>query len=154
MSITKEIPDFMLIERRIFNVTQETLFNAWVQAEALQVWFGAGDLHVESVELDLKVGGEYKIGLRKEGGDLFYHRGEYQEITPHDRLVFTWLLEDKGCSDCSGEHGETIVTVNFIEKGRQTELVLRHEKLPSEASRSNHSMGWNACFDILASYLK
>ncbi len=148
----KEIPDFMLVEKRMFNVSQKVLFNAWVEPEALQVWFGAGDLYVESVEVDLQVGGQYRIGLKKDQNNLFYHTGKYKEITPYEKLVLTWLLDGKDCDGCTGEHAETIVTVKFIAKGDQTELVLQHEKLPSEASRNNHSKGWNACFDILAKY--
>ncbi|MFN2567322.1 MAG: SRPBCC domain-containing protein, partial [Gemmatimonadaceae bacterium] len=45
--------------------------------------------------------------------------------------------------------GESVVTVEFHEQGRSTEVVLRHEGLPTEKEIADHQHGWNGCLDKL-----
>ncbi len=147
-----KLPDFFLQERRLFKASRAKLFQAWTDAEALKSWFGPEGVTIETVEVDLRVGGEYCFGMRPDGSPLFYHRGNYLEIIKDEKLVFSWLLEGQDCDGCTGEHGETVVTVEFLQKGEMTELVLSHEKLPSEEARDNHSLGWNGCLDNLEGF--
>lgn len=148
-----KLPEFFLQEKRLFKASKAALFKAWTDADALKKWFGPEGVTIESVEVDLSVGGEYSFGMKPENSPLFYHRGNYLEIVDNEKLVFSWLLEGQDCDGCSGEHGVTIVTLEFLEKDGMTELVLSHEKLPSEESRANHSLGWSGCLDSLGEYL-
>ncbi len=56
------------------------------------------------------------------------------------KLVYTWSIDDGG--------GETsLVTVQFEPRGGDTEIIVVHEDLPSEAVRESHAAGWTGCLD-------
>jgi uncharacterized protein YndB with AHSA1/START domain len=69
--------------------------------------------------------------------------GRYLEVNPPERLVFTWQWE-------TGEaHDETVVTLEFIDRAGKTELVLTHERFPTDSARAHHDQGWVGCLDRL-----
>jgi uncharacterized protein YndB with AHSA1/START domain len=68
--------------------------------------------------------------------------GVYREVDPPKKVVYTWTWE-------GGPVTETLVSVEFIERGAATEVVLRHEGLPSDEERAKHEHGWTGCVDKL-----
>ena len=52
------------------------------------------------------------------------------------------------------EVGETLVTVEFLEQGESTELVLTHERLPHAEAVEGHRQGWTACMEVLSNYIE
>ena len=52
-----------------------------------------------------------------------------------------------------GELQGTRVTVEFLEQGQSTEVILRHEWLPDTASYQSHERGWIGCLEVLAAHL-
>ena len=75
--------------------------------------------------------------------------GEYRELQPGKKIVFTWQWEDE--EDC--ENHVSIVTVELTDRDNGTELRLTHERLPNEASRDGHTRGWNSAFDKLEKFV-
>ena len=69
--------------------------------------------------------------------------GEYLEIVPPEKLVFTWSND--------GLVKNSKVTIELFEKGSQTELVLTHE-LPQDVIE-RHRHGWANCLDHLEALL-
>jgi len=69
--------------------------------------------------------------------------GEYVEIVPDERLVFTWSWETGGVKN-------TLVSVTFRRLEEGTELELLHEQLPERDAVREHTQGWTACLDNLA----
>ncbi|MDT8446483.1 MAG: SRPBCC domain-containing protein [bacterium] len=71
---------------------KEQVYLAWTEAEQLSQWFKPPGFSVELCEVDAKVGGQFKLHLRSEMGDLYPTQGQYQEVTPNQRLVYidTW----------------------------------------------------------------
>lgn len=65
-------------------------------------------------------------------------------LDPPRKLVYTWLWE----TDL--EVAETLVTVEFHDRGGSTGIVLTHELFPNDEARGRHEMGWTGCFDKLA----
>ena len=134
---------------RYFDSPVETVFAAWTQAEQLKRWHAPGDITVGSAEVDLKVGGRYRIEMlhpEESGGDKSIVSGEYLEIEPNRRLVYTWGWEGP-------ERAETLVTLQFAAKENGTELTLTHERFATEEARDKHQFGWNGCLDKLQSQL-
>ena len=129
--------------RRTFAASRERVFDAWTRAEELRKWFAPGPLTTAVAESDLRVGGKYRITMRGPDGKEHTVRGVYQIIDPPRRLVYTWKWDDKPSA------GESTVTVEFNEQGRSTEVVLRHEGLPSDKEVAEHTHGWNGCFEKL-----
>ena len=73
----------------------------------------------------------------------------YQEVSPPEKLVFTWAFEKMAGDDPDFVPAETLVTVEFIDKNGATEVVLTHERFPDEHMRDEHQAGWGGCLDGL-----
>jgi uncharacterized protein YndB with AHSA1/START domain len=129
--------------RRTLAAPRERVFNAWTRAEELKKWFAPGPLTTAVAEVDLRVGGRYRITMRGPDGVEHTVGGVFQVIEPPSRLVYSWKWEDKPSA------GESTVTVEFTEHGRSTEVVLRHEGLPSDKEVADHRQGWDGCFEKL-----
>lgn len=131
---------------RTFAAPREEVFDAWTNPEVLRRWWAAGpDWDTPAAEVDLREGGRYSLSMRNpESGDTHTVVGEYREVRPPERLVYTWAWEGE-----SPEPGETVVTVEFGDRGGETEVVLVHEGLSSEHSRGVHEHGWNGVLENL-----
>ena len=145
-----DIQNYNLSLTRDFNAPRETVFQAWTDPEVLSKWFGPRGVMCESAEIDLRVGGKYQFTLKLPDGTISNHKGEYREIDPPNKLVFTGILDGQGCSGSAGYIAETVVTIEFQERGDATRLILTHDFLPSEESKESHAFGWNGSFDRLA----
>ena len=130
-----------------FAVSQEQVFAAWTDPESVRRWFGPRDFSNPSDEMDVRVGGAYRIAMRGPDGETFYAVGTYREVSPPERLVFSWGWE------ASPDARESIVTVEFFERGGGTEVVLTHVGLADTASRDSHQDGWDGTLERLAAVL-
>ena len=79
--------------RRTYAAPRERVFQAWTEAEQLKKWFGPDFCMCPVFELDLRVGGRYRFILEESEG-RHIAVGEYVEITPPDKLVFTMKWEN------------------------------------------------------------
>jgi len=92
----------------------------------------------------------YRFGILEPGKDAPYVAyGVYQEVIEPEKLVFTWAFENMPSDDPDFVPAETLVTVQFIDKGDATEVVLTHERFPDEHMRDEHQGGWFGCLDGL-----
>jgi uncharacterized protein YndB with AHSA1/START domain len=133
--------------RRIFDAPRERVFRAWTEAEALKRWFAPENVSVVLSEADVVVGGEYRVHMQAPD-KLHQVRGRYREVDPPRRLVFTWQWETN-----ADEH-ETLVTVEFEDRGDQTEVVLRHDGFRNDEERAGHAQGWDGVLAKLVDELK
>jgi uncharacterized protein YndB with AHSA1/START domain len=145
-SATSCAPPILTI-RRVFNESIERVFQAWTDAEILVSWFGPVGFTVTKSEIDLRKGGEYLIVIRSPEGETIKHFGEYVEVFPPQRLVFTWLLENQACRGSRNQCTETLVSIDFKPAGEYTEVLLTHERLPSKEAYDGHMFGWSSTFD-------
>jgi uncharacterized protein YndB with AHSA1/START domain len=151
MASTKPETATSLQIRRILRHPPEKVFRAWTDPEALRSWFAPGPEYSTRIHrLDLRKGGHYRVEMKSPDGKVHTVAGAYREIRPPSRLVFTWQWEDK---PDRGDAGDTLVTLELFDRYGSTELVLTHERLPSEAERDEHHKGWNGCLDQLKKYL-
>ena len=148
MAIAQPTTETALRITRTFRASREKVFRAWTEPEALKRWFAPDDAFDTRVLLfDSRPGGRYRIDMRKDDASHIV-AGEYREVRPPERLVFTWKWEnhpERGTED-------TIVTLEFLDHGGSTELVLTHERFPDAAIRDDHNKGWTGCLDRLARY--
>lgn len=132
---------------RTFPAPREKVFKAWTEAQALKAWFAPSDKYVTRIPvLEPRVGGRYRIEMEFEG-KAHVVVGTYREVQPPEKLVFTWKWETEPA------HGETVVTIEFLDRGGRTEVVLTHEKFPSDAARDEHNKGWTGCLDRFGQYV-
>jgi len=138
--------DAAVIVRRTFPASRENLFRAWSDPAELAEWFSPEGYCNPSVDAEVRAGGHFRIALQKlPDGEPFYVRGEYRLVDFPARLVFTWTWEDPAMNV-----RDTVVTVDFVESGQGTEIVLMHELLPEER-RESHAHGWTSILTRLAS---
>jgi uncharacterized protein YndB with AHSA1/START domain len=110
---------------------------------------------LQSVKLNARPGGRYRIQVRRSDGEFLTTVGTYREVKPPERLVFTWAFEKDGSGEEFGEVEpcEMLVTLEFRARGKQTELSLTHEKFASAESRDRHEQGWTRCLHELEKYI-
>lgn len=135
--------------QQIIPAPREKVFAAWTDPEQLKKWFGPNEaFKVPSVLIDLKVGGIYRIEMLAPDGSTHTAHGEYLEILPPEKLVFTWGWEGN-----AEFPKNTRVTVKFIAKGDTTEIQLSHELLPSVDSKRLHGEGWTGSLQRLQQFM-
>lgn len=124
---------------QLFPAAKDRVFRAWTEKDALEKWFGPEGLRTTVLELELNEGGRYRFQMAGPEGPPVDVYGQYVEIVPEEKLVFTWRWEDweNGVSD-------SLVTVEFKEKGQFTEVQLTHTQLPSEEQVNAHTFGWTS----------
>lgn len=79
--------------RRFFKAPPALVFQAWTDPEFLRNWWGPRHLEIVSCDVDLRVGGGYRIVHRAPDGQQFAFHGEYREIDPPNRLSSTFVFE-------------------------------------------------------------
>lgn len=147
MAIEERTTTYALRLARNLKAPRDKVFRAWTTPEELKRWSAPGDYTNPLVEVDLRVGGRFRIHMRAPNGAVHQATGVYREVDPPRKLVYTWLWEE----DPSVR--ETLVTVEFHERGGSTEVVLTHDLFPSEEARAEHEKGWAGCLEKLATAL-
>jgi uncharacterized protein YndB with AHSA1/START domain len=134
--------------RRVINAPRERVYAAWTDPAQLKQWFGPENVQTRDIIADARAGGEFRWDLINSEGEEMTCRGEYRELQPGRKIVFTWQWQD----DEDWENHLSIVTVELSDHDDGTELSLRHEQLPNEASRDGHTRGWNSALDKLEKF--
>jgi uncharacterized protein YndB with AHSA1/START domain len=134
---------------RFYPVAPEKVWRAWTDPQALKRWFGPGGPQpVALAELDVRVGGRFRVLFGGAEGTEHEVRGVYREVVPNRRLVFTWSWPR------TTPERESLVTVEFRKSARGTELVFKHAQHFDETVRDGHRQGWSEAFAKLEQYLK
>jgi uncharacterized protein YndB with AHSA1/START domain len=131
---------------RTFKAPAQAVFEAWTSADMLRRWWPAGsDWDTPVAEVDVRVGGRLRLVMRSPDGVEFGGGGEYVEITPPERLVFTWSWDGH-----AGHEGVQLIEVALSERpDGTTTVVLTNRGLEDEESKRSHRAGWEASFDNL-----
>jgi uncharacterized protein YndB with AHSA1/START domain len=141
--------DRALTITRTFDAPRALVWKAWTDPRHFLGWWGPRHHPAVDVSLDVRVGGRWRHCLRSvENGEELWHGGEFRDVTPPERLAFTFTWEEEG------ERGvETVVTVTFVEHGGKTVMTLQQTPFQSDFQRDDHDEGWNSTFDRLAEQL-
>ena len=138
-----------LVLSRTYDAPRERVYAAWTDPAILSKFLGPGDVKCTDIELDVRQGGAFSLVMVRPDGERLPARGTYREVQPPSRLSMTWTWEE----DRPEDETETLLTLEFFDRGGKTELVLTHENLASAESRENHEEGWNAILDSLPAAL-
>ena len=134
----------LLLEiKRLIKAPRDQVYAAWTDPAQLRQWFGPENVQTHDLIADARVGGKFRWDLTNSEGEKMTCRGEYRELQPGKKIVFTWQWED----DEDWQNHVSIVTVELSERDGDTELRLIHEHLPNEESRDGHTRGWNSALD-------
>ena len=144
-------PDMSLQIRRTFSAPRENVFRAWTEPEEIKKWFGPGQMVEPMIaQVDLRVGGQYRFEMHPSESMTMTIAGTYHEVQPPERLVYTWL-HDWG--DGKKSEDETLVTVEFLDQGEKTEVVLTHERFATQQACEEHQNGWNNALEAMNQHL-
>jgi uncharacterized protein YndB with AHSA1/START domain len=149
--------DATLVLTRLLNAPQELAFNAWTSAEHIQQWMRPEPgMVVPFTSMDLRVGGKFRIQMKKPDGEFFTAVGLFKEVKPPERLVYTWDWEKDGSGAEFGEvEGKpSLITVQFLNRGQLTEMVLTHTRFATVASRDSHAQGWGKIAESFAAFVE
>lgn len=147
--------DAVVIER-IFEAPVALIWQMWTRPEHFKKWYGPKGFTVPVAEMELRVGGKRLVCMASPDGSMrMWTTGEYTEIVPNERLVYTESPADEDGNPVSpaamgmpeGYPATTVVTVSLEELGGRTKMVMRHAGVPAESGAGG---GWEQAFDKLA----
>lgn len=137
--------------QRYLKASPSKVFSAWTEPAQIMKWMHPYDNEVVHAEMDLKVGGRFRIVMRAPGGDasevheVHEASGEFREVARDEKLVYTWAFN-------ATPERESLVTLTLKADGDGTWLTLKHEQFADDAARDSHRGGWTDAIDGLERY--
>jgi uncharacterized protein YndB with AHSA1/START domain len=145
---------------RVIEATPEALYQAFTDPAALAIWLAPEGMTGKVHELDLRVGGGYRMSLFYPASEQVY-RGKtaeredrftarFVELTPPSRIVeaITFDSEDPAFS------GEMTMMVTFEEKEGGTEVTFLFENIPPGIRPEDNDAGTRSTLEKLARYIE
>ena len=129
---------------KVLPARPERVFAACVEPERLAEWWGPAGFTTPSLELDVRDGGRFRITMQPPDGEAFHLRGEFAQIDPPRRLVYTFEWEEPDPDD-----QETVVTLSFLEHREGTRLVVDQRPFATEGRLALHDSGWTESLERL-----
>jgi uncharacterized protein YndB with AHSA1/START domain len=127
----------IVVEREVrVSASPETIFPFLIDPEKIVRWKGTDAM------LDPRPGGIYRVNVAGKN----MARGEFVEVTPNSKVVFTWGWE----GDEEVPPGSSTVEMSLTPDGDETIVRLRHTDLPTKESAAKHTMGWDHYMSRLA----
>ena len=118
--------DTQILITRDFDAPRHLVFLAWTTPELIRRWWSGGRGEVTTVEVDLRAGGRWRYVLAADDGTEAAFHGEYREVIPDERIVYTEVYEDI-------PEAEAVTTLTLTEAGEGSTLTL----LVQHASQEN-----------------
>lgn len=141
-----EEPAQVRIERH-YPVAPEKVWRAWTDPQVMSQWFGAGmNGPGATVEIDLQVGGSFRIAFPGPNGESHEARGVYQEVMAPERLVFSWFWK-------STPERVSRISIDLKRVAAGCDLSFVHDRFFDDQARINHERGWQPFFEKLGEFL-
>jgi uncharacterized protein YndB with AHSA1/START domain len=115
--------DTQILITRDFNAPRHLVYRAHVEPDLIKRWWAGERGKVDSVEVDLRLGGRWRYVMTADGGFEVAFHGEYREIVPDERIVCTEVFE--GVPD--GDEDPALCTYTFTDLGGRTKLTVLTE---------------------------
>lgn len=137
--------DLSLKVERVINAPPDVVFDAWLDPEMLRKFMmPAAGVSVPRASNDPKEGGRFEI-IMDTGETELPHAGTYKEISPHERIIFTW--------ESPFSSGDSTVTLTFAPVEAGTHVTLDHVRFADAEARDSHLGGWTRVLDTLVTTL-
>lgn len=159
--MTKKTVDEMerMVVTRVFDAPRELVWKAWTDPKYVMQWWGPNGFTSPVCEIDFRVGGKFRCCMKAPDGQEFWNGGEYHEIIPHEKIVYSMYFADANGNKVDAEsygiehdaipdaHDEVI----FEDFGEgQTKLTLIGNETMESARNSGQLEGWNQILDKVA----
>lgn len=149
-----------VVIERTFDATVDLIWQMWTDPEHFKKWYGPKGFTVPVADMDMRIGGKRLVCMESPDGSMkMWTTGEYTEIIPNERLVYTESPADENGNVVSpsamgmpdGYPAKTEVTVLLVDLGGRTKMVMTHAGIPAD---SGGNAGWVQAFDKLAEYIE
>ena len=130
---------------RVIAAKPEKVYRAFIEPDAIASWVPPWGFLCSVHELDARVGGKHRMSFRNfTTGDSHFFGGEYLQLVPGERLVYTDKFDDPNLP------GEMKVTVTLKAVSVGTELTVVQENLPDVIPVESCYLGWQDSLQKLA----
>jgi uncharacterized protein YndB with AHSA1/START domain len=130
--------------QRVLNAPVEKVYKAFTNAEAMASWLPPYGFTCSIHFMDVKIGGTYKMSFTNfTTGNSHSFGGEYIEILPNEKLVYTDQFDDANLP------GKMITTVTLKKVICGTELLIRQEGIPENIPVEMCYLGWQESLEKL-----
>jgi uncharacterized protein YndB with AHSA1/START domain len=146
-----DISDRELVLTRLLDAPRDKVYQAWTQPEVMKRWFAPKPWTTPKAELDLRVGGGNAIVMADETGTEYPNRGQYLEIVPNEKIVFTdayvgdWVPSEKPFMT---------VHLTFADEGGKTRYTARAIHWTVEDKEAHEKMGFHEGWGMCAGQLE
>lgn len=146
---------------RTFDVSVDLIWAMWTEAEHFANWYGPLGAKIPKADMDVRVGGRRHIAMEMQtpGGPMqMFFVGEYREVDPKTRLVYTESMTDADGNAMTAEQMgmpggapmETSIVIQFEDLGARTKMTLTHIGVPAD---SPGGQGWAMAIDKMEARL-
>ena len=136
--------EFVLEQARVFGAPPEQVFRRFTERAELAKWWGPHGFTTPEIDLDLRVGGRFRLTMQPPDSDAFHLSGDFLEIHPPDRLSFTFRWDEPDLDD-----RETVVVLSLESVAGGTRVFLSQGQFATRERLQLHRQGWADSFDKL-----
>jgi uncharacterized protein YndB with AHSA1/START domain len=145
--------DAVIIERS-FDAPVDLIWQMWTDPAHFAAWYGPDGASISIAKMDVRVGGTRLVCVQMQtpnGPMEMWFTGEYREVVPNERLVYTESISDENGKLLTGlpegHPTTTEVRVELEDVGGRTMMVMTHAGIPGD---SPGAVGWAMALDKLA----
>jgi uncharacterized protein YndB with AHSA1/START domain len=137
--------DEQILITREFGTRRELIYRAWTTPELVKRWWCGERGEMTVAEIDLRVGGTWRyVMITHDGAEVAFH-GEYREIVPDERIVYTEEFEGR-----PGAHARTAVTFTEVDGRTTVEILVQYgNRRDRDAHRDLMADGMQDALDLL-----
>ncbi|PJJ55225.1 SRPBCC family protein [Compostimonas suwonensis] len=136
---------------RTFDASSEEIWEAWLTPDSAAQWWHPRGMSTprETVRIDARVGGRYTYTMVDDvTGDRFVAAGVYREVSPFERLVFTWGYPDGDPDD------SPVVTITLERLDGGTRMIFDLRGVAGRKGDRSFYDGWQQALDSLGEHLR
>lgn len=138
-------PGTTVVVRRTFNAPVANVFRAWSDPAMAKRWSWGPEFDTVSIDLNCEMGGTWRQQVRdRNTGETFFFDGVFHEVVPNRKLVHTFHFT----SDRGYDEPASLVTIEFIDRGSTTDVVLTHTQV-AESKATETNTGWVEIFGVI-----
>ena len=151
-----------MVITRVFDAPRELVWKAWTDPKYVMQWWGPKGFTSPVCKMDFRVGGKFLFCMRTPDGQEGWNAGEYHEIVPHEKIVYSMYFSDPKGNKVAPEHygieheaidgAHDVVTFEDLGNGK-TKLTFIGNETTESAKESGQVEGWNQILDKIAAVI-
>ena len=145
-----------MVITRVFDAPRELVWKAWTEPKYVMQWWGPKGFTSPFCKMDFRVGGKFLCCMRTPDGKDFWNAGEYHEIVPYEKIVYSMYFSDPEGNKVEPAHygieheaidgARDVISFEDLGNGR-TRLTLIGNETMETAKNSGEVEGWYQILD-------